>query len=248
MRLITPVHVAAAVLLALAGARTASAQGTPHEHVAVTVGAGAQLSANTFSDTVTFEAFSEDGSITTDYSVKRGPRLEAGVVVRLWRGFGVGVAGSSLSGTHPAQITGSIPHPIVANQPRTLTGTADVTHDQSAIHLQAVFWFQPTPRLDVMVSAGPSRVRVEQDFVSDVSYTQTFPYDSVTFESATLTRESKTAHGGNAGVMVGVRVLRRVSVAGLLRYSSGQVAFPDTGVPAFTIGGLQTGGGVQILF
>jgi hypothetical protein len=247
MRFVTPVHVAAA-LLALAGARTAYAQGTPHEHVAVTVGAGYQVSANTFSETVTFEAFAEDGSIKTDYSVKQRPRLDAGVVVRVWRGFGVGVAGSSLSGTNPAQITGSIPHPINANQPRTLTGTAVVTHNESTIHLQAVYWFQPTRRLDVMVSGGPSRLRVEQDFVSDVSYTQTFPYDSVTFQSATLTRESKTVLGGNAGIAVGVRVLQHLSVAGLVRYSSAHVAFPDTGVPAFTIGGVQTAGGIQILF
>jgi hypothetical protein len=248
MRLIPQVPVAAAALLALACARTASAQGTPRERVAVTVGPAYQVSANTFSGTVTFEAFAEDGSITTDYSVAQRPRLDAGVVVRLWRGFGVGVAGSSLSGTSPAQITGSIPHPLAPNQPRTLTGTADVTHKESTIHLQAVYWFQPTRRLDVMVSGGPSTLRVEQDFVTDVSYSQTFPYDSVTFQGATLTRESKTARGGHAGVVVGVRVLRHLSVAGLIRYSSAHVAFPDTGVPAFTIGGLQTGGGVQILF
>ncbi len=248
MRFITPVHVAAAALLALACARTASAQATPREHVAVFVGAGYQLNANTFSDTVTFESFAEEGSVKTGYSVRRGPHLDAGVVVRLWRGFGVGVAESSLHGTNPAQITGSIPHPIAANQPRTLTGTAGVTHNESTIHLQAVYWFQPTRRLDVMISGGPSRLRLEQDFVSNVSYTQTSPYDSVTFQGATLTRESKTVRGGNAGVMVGVRILRHLGVVGLVRYSSAHVAFPDTGVPAFTIGGLQTGVGAGILF
>jgi Outer membrane protein beta-barrel domain len=245
---ITPVPIAAAALLALASAPTASAQGTPRERVAVTVGASYQVSATTFSDTATFEAFAETGSIKTDYSVGQHPGFDAGVVVRLWRGLGVGVAGSSQSGTSAAQITGSIPHPITANQPRTLTGTADVTDSQSAIHLQAVYWFQPSRRLDVMISGGPSRLRVEQDFVSDVNYTQTFPYDSVTFQSATLTRESKTAHGANAGVTVGVRVLRHISVAGLVRYSSARVSFPDTGLSTFTIGGLQTGGGVQLTF
>jgi hypothetical protein len=247
MRFITPVHLAAA-LLALACARTASAQGTPRERGAVTVGAGYQVSANTFSGTVRFEVFAEEGSITTGYSVKQRPRLDAGVVVRLWRGFGVGVAGSSLTGTNAAQITGSIPHPIAASQPRTLTGTADVTHNESVIHLQAVYWFQPARRLDVMVSGGPSMLRVAQDFVSDVSYTQTSPYDSVTFQGATVLRERTTARGGNAGIVVGVRVRRHLGVAGLVRYSTAHVAFPDTGVPAFTIGGLQTGVGVQIPF
>jgi hypothetical protein len=247
VRLITPVHVAVALLL-LAGARTASAQGTPHEHVAVTAGATYQVRANTFSRTVTFEAFAEEGSVKTAYSVGQRPRLDAGVVVRLWRGFGVGVAGFSSSGTDTAQITGSIPHPIAVNQPRSLTGTADVAHNDSAIHLQAVYWFQPMRRVDVMISGGPSRLRIEQDFISDVSYSQTFPYDSVTFQGATLTRETRTAHGGNAGVTVGVRMLRHLSVAGLVRYSTARVSFPETGVPAFTIGGFQTGGGVQVLF
>ena len=60
MRIVTPVTVPAAALLVLACARTVSAQSTPEGRVAVFIGASYQPSANTFSNTVTFEAFAEN--------------------------------------------------------------------------------------------------------------------------------------------------------------------------------------------
>src|SRR5262249_32125245 len=146
-------------------------------------------------------------------------RLNLGGAVRLWRGFGAGMSATSSSGSEPAEITGQIPHPINANQPRALSGSVDAFHRESAIHVQAVYWFQPVPRVDVLVSGGPSFMHVEQDFVSDVSYTQSFPYDTVTFQAATLTREQDSVIGANAGAEVGIRLASRLGVAGVFRYS-----------------------------
>ena len=101
----------------------------------------------------------------------------------VWRGLGVGVAGTIVERHRSGADHRAIPHPINANQPRTLTGTADASHHESAIHLQAAYWFQRGAARRRLLSGGPSFMRVEQDFVSDVSYSQTFPYDTVTFES-----------------------------------------------------------------
>jgi hypothetical protein len=242
---------AAAVLaLIFAGTWTAPAfaQAPPRERVAVTLGVTDQISSTTFSQSTTFEAYSETGSLTTSFSISQKPRFDIGGVVRAWRGFGVGVAVTSMSTSDPAQITGEIPHPINANQPRPLTGSVDASHRESAIHLQAVYWFQPSPRIDVLIGGGPSFMRVEQDFVSDVSYTQTFPYDTVTFTGATLTRENKNVIGANGGAEIGFRLASRLGVVGLVRYSSATASFPDTGASAVKVGGFEVGGGLHLTF
>jgi hypothetical protein len=241
-------HVLAAIALAFASARPVLAQSTPRERVALTIGVSQQATSTTFTQSMTFEAYSEDGSITTSTPIGQKLRFDAGGIVRVWRGFGVGVAGTAMSGTDTAQIDGQVPHPIERNQPRPLSGTADVFHRESAIHVQAAYWFQPSPRVDVLVSAGPSLLHVEQDFVSDVSYSQVFPYDSVTFQSATLTREQKSVVGFNAGGQIGVRIVNHVGVAGLVRYSHATASFPDTGATSLKLGGLELGGGLHLTF
>jgi hypothetical protein len=236
----------ASLILVCAGSAFAQAAG--QSRAAVTVGAGYAPSPHTFSNTVTFEAFSEEGSLTTDYSPKKGPWIDANAVIRLWRGFGAGIGVSFLRGSTPAHITGSIPHPLHVNQPRILNGTASVQHTETVVNLQAAYWFQPGGRTDVVISAGPSIASVSQDFVSDVTYTQTFPYDSVAYSGATLTRAAKTAVGVNVGTEIGYRLARRVGVAGVARYSSATTDFTDIGVSGFKFGGLRLGGGVRLLF
>jgi hypothetical protein len=224
------------------------AQGTPRDHLAVFAGVSQQTSATTFAQTVTFEAFAEDGSLDTAYSIAQHPRVAAGAVVRVWRGFGVGVAATAMRGTDAAQISGQIPHPINPNQPRALNGAADAFHRESAIHVQAAYWTQPSPRIDVLVGAGPSFMHMEQDFASDVSYTQVFPYDTVTFQGATLTREQKHAIGFHASAQVGIRLIGRLGAAGLVRYSRATLTFSDTAASSVKLGGLEVGGGLHLTF
>jgi hypothetical protein len=236
------------VLAVLAWSAPLFAQGTPRDHLAVFAGVSQQTSSTTFAQTVTFEAFAEDGSLTTAYSIAQQPRFAAGVVVRAWRGFGFGVAGTAMSGTDAAQISGQIPHPINANQPRALTGAADAFHRESAIHVQAAYWTQPSPRIDVLVGAGPSFMRMEQDFASDVTYTQAFPYNTVTFQGATLSREQKQTIGFHASAQVGVRLIGHLGAAGLVRYSRATLTFSDTAASSVKLGGLEVGGGLHLTF
>jgi hypothetical protein len=237
-----------AFLILLAWSVPVRAQGTPAEHVAITIGVSGQVTSTTFTQSISFEAYVETGTIDTTYLISQRARFTAGGVVRVWRGLGVGVSGTTMSATDPAQISGQIPHPINANSPRALSGTADAFHHQSAIHLQAVYWFQPAPRIDVLVGGGPSFMRVEQDFVSNVSYSQTFPYDTVTFQSATLTREQKNVTGFNVGGEVGFRLVGGIGVGVLARYSRATASFPDTGASSVKLGGFEVGGGLHLTF
>jgi hypothetical protein len=240
---------ALAVLMVLPIARSAAAQTAPDHRTAVTIAAGYPLTSTTYSQITTFEAYAEEGSIKTDYILGRHPVFDAGVVVRLWRGFGAGVAGSFLlQDSSHAAISGSIPHPLVPNQPRAISGTADIMYRESAVHIQAAYWAQLTGRIDLIISGGPSSMRIEQDFVDDVAYSQTFPYDTATFDSATLVREHKTVIGANVGGEISWRLTRSLAAVGLAQYSRARVEFTDTGISPFTAGGLHFGGGVRLFF
>jgi hypothetical protein len=235
-----------AVMLAWAG--RAVAQSAADSHVAVTVSAGTRPTASDFSQAVTFEAYSEQGSLTTSYTVKQQPLLGAGVAARIWRGFGAGIEGTYLRNSFPAQVTALVPHPLIVNQPRTVSGTTTVSNRQLATHLEAVYWIRRSERLEVLASGGPSLVRADQDFVSDVSFTQSFPYNSATFAGATIGRQRKTATGANVGAEVGWRIAGPIGVGALARYSRVTYHFPTIGAASVPLGGLDISGGVRLLF
>jgi hypothetical protein len=229
-------------------AACAMAQSSSDSRVAVTVSAGARPTASDFSQFVSFEAYSEEGSLTTSYSVKQQPLLNVGIAGRIWHGLGAGVEGTYLHNSFPAQITALVPHPLIANQPRTVSGDATVSNRQLAMHLEAVYWIRRSDRLEVLATGGPSFVRADQDFVTDVSYTQTFPYNTATFAGADISRQRKSAVGANIGAQIGWRLKGPLGVAGLVRYSHVTYHIPTIGAASVPLGGLDVGGGVRFLF
>ena len=80
------------VVFAWSGA--AFAQAPPNNHVALTLTAGARATTTDFSQSITFEAFSEQGSITSNYTITHRPVVDGSITVRIWRGFGAAVAGT----------------------------------------------------------------------------------------------------------------------------------------------------------
>jgi hypothetical protein len=241
--------VRALVLIAASGCCTSAfAQRTPGNRVAVSVSAAGQLTTTSFSQSITFEQYSEAGSLSAAYSFRPKPVVDAGVSVRIWGPFGVGVSGSYGGDSATAQISASVPNPLVFGQPRQVDGPADVSHTEVGIHIEAVYWVEPTPRTEIVVSGGPSVFRVDQDFVSNVTYTQSYPYTTVTYQSAELLRERQTVNGFNIGGEVGWKLASHMSLSAGLRFSHATASFSDASATPVTIGGLHVGGGVRFLF
>ena len=226
----------------------AMAQTTPDSRVAVDLGISFQPNATSVSQAVTFEENSEPGTLTSTYTAKKGPIFDAGATVRVWRQLGVGLSMSYLHDVGAAQVSAMVPNPFVFDQPRQINGTPSVLHTEIGVHVQALYWVQLTPHLDVIVSGGPSVFRVDQDFVSDVTYTQTDPYDTATYQGASVIREQQTVTGGNVGGEVGWRVTRHLDLAGAVRYSRATADFPDTSSQPVVLGGLRLGGGIRLRF
>src|SRR5690242_20204829 len=108
----------AAVAVLAAMPRPAAAQSASNPRIEVTIGPGIQLTSINASRSLSFEAFSEEGSLTAAYSEKYQPTVEGGIVVRVRGALGVGVAGSYLHDDGVANVHALVPHPFRSNQPR----------------------------------------------------------------------------------------------------------------------------------
>jgi hypothetical protein len=227
---------------------TARAQEPVPPRVRISLDVAAQVSTSTVMQTVTFEQYSEQGSLTATYEVPQRPVFGGGLIVRLWRQLGVGVTAEHMSDSGSAQVTASLPNPFEFNQPRTLSGSAPVGRSETAVHLNAAFWAYQSPRIDVLIEGGPSVIHVDQDFVSDIDYSDVPPYTSVTYEGATVVREHQTVVGGNVAGDLTWRLTRHFGVGAVLRFSRAHALFSDSGAPALVVGGFHAGGGLRVSF
>ena len=226
----------------------AFAQDVPAARVAVEFTLGQTAPSTTFTQNVTFEQYSETGTLTSAYTAGHSLSFEGGGTVRLWHGLGVWVSGSHFSDSGTAQVSASVPNPIVFNQPRQISGPAAITHAENVVHVDAAYWIQIAPKFSVIVSGGPSFFHVTQDFVTDVTYSETFPYTTATYESADTTRETASVTGFNVGGEAGYRLFHALSVVGAVRYSHAHASFPDALDDPMPVGGVHAGGGIRFEF
>lgn len=211
---------------------------------------GAQVGTNRLSQSTTLTKNVEGTPLTADLSKAAVPFFDAGLAVRLAGNFGAGVAVSYLVNTDAAEVKADIPHPFFFNRPRAITGLAEgVHHSELATHVDAVYVIASSP-IDLALFGGASFFRVNQDFVSDVLYAESYPYDTASFVSARLTRANASKIGYNAGADVTWKLGERWGIGGLLRYSRARIPFATAGVDAGTsdVGGLQAGGGLRVMF
>ena len=196
------------------------------------------------SQSFTLAKNNEPASITAELPPTIAPLFDGGIVVRIAGNLGAGAAFSSLTRTDEAQIAARIPHPFFFNQLRAIEGTSSVEQKEFATHLSAVYMVA-FDRLDVALLGGLSLFQLDKDFVVDVVYDESYPYDTATFARSEISRASASKTGFHAGADVTWRLGRRWGIGGLLRYSRASVPFEGRSIDA---GGLQAGGGVRVLF
>ncbi len=223
----------------------------PTERGWVNVNAIVQGTTHTFSDRVQFATNSEEGEIFTEYAVRRNVVIDVMGGVRLWRyiGVGVGVMRSSQAGVSNTS-TARVPHPFYFRRHRQVTGptATDRTDTQIDIHGTAIL---PTGRrVRVMVFGGPTVVQVQQGLVTGVTTRDSYPYNTVTFQSYTKQRHNVSAIGFNVGVDVSYFFSDYIGVGGLVRYSRATVDFTaaDGDTLQVVTGGPYVGGGLRIKF
>jgi hypothetical protein len=243
---------AVAILSAGAAASTASAQGPWEDRVRAGVNVGVQPSSTTFAGSTEKTVYLEDAVLDTTYGVGSGRSFDAGVLFRVAGSFGLGIAVSSFAQEEGGAVSATIPHPFFFNARRSIAGTsAGLERRELVTHLHAAYVFTAGRRLDVAISGGPSFFKIEQGLVSDVTFAESYPYDTAAFSSASIETVSSTKVGFNAGVDVGVRLARQIGVGALVRFSRISVEFPLAGASApveSDAGGVQVAGGVRLFF
>jgi len=108
----------------------------------------------------------------------------------------------------------------------------------------------PFQAVDMKVMGGPTFFNVKQDFVSGVSITETYPFDTAAFGNATTKQVSDTAVGFNAGVDIARPLSSNIGIGALIRYSRADVKFDDRDIGQQTVkaGGFELAGGVRVKF
>ena len=150
-----------------------------------------------------------------------------------------------------ASTTTSVPHPFHFNQPREVTGDATgVKRSETAVHVQAMYPIKSGNHLRLVLSGGPSFFNVEQDLVTEVTVTETFPFDTATFGAAQKSRKKGSAPAFNVGADVMWMLNRTLGVGGLVRFSRTSVDLDATASRTISVdaGGVYAGGGIRLLF
>ena len=235
----------------LLGAGSSSAQSTWSDKARINVDFGVQPSSSAFSGTANPPVYLETAALTTNYTVPSGQFFDGGVILRVSGGFGVGVAASGFTRNDPASISGTIPHPLLLNHPRPISGTSSsLEHDEIVGYIDAAYVLTAS-RLDLALSAGPAFFTVNQELVSNVTFTDVPPYNTVGFTGSVVTHAGATALGFNAGIDVGIKLSKYVGIGGILRYSKASVTLPlenSTAGVHTDVGGAHAGGGLRLYF
>jgi hypothetical protein len=244
----------AALLLSLGCARQAVAQHAGGgDRLRISLNGGVQFSSMAFDTTTTRVVYLENAVIDTSYKVGRGIDVDGGASVRLAGRFSVGVTVSSARSNKDAEVSAAIPHPFFFKSPRTIAGTAaGLQRSEFVTHLQGLYTLHPTGKIDVALSAGPSFFRVQQEVVTDVSFTDTYPYDAPAFIAAASQRVSaNNAIGFNAGADVGLKLSSHAGLGACVRFSKATVemTLPNSTTAVSTAaGGALIAGGLRLWF
>lgn len=233
----------------LVPASAARAQDEPRWLIGIDV--GAETATPDFEDAVVFSLNAEDGDLAADYRMGTGRAVGVQAAARLWRGLLVGVDVTSLDTPARASVSARLPHPLLFNSPRTVSGdSGDLDATEIGVHLQAAWMFALLERLDLMVGGGPSYIRREQPLVDQVTFDETFPFHTAAFTGVSPSVREKGAWGGHAAAQLLWALRRSFAVVGGTRFSraSIDVVSADGETLTVDVGGLQLFGGLRVRF
>lgn len=243
---------AASLVLLIAGAATpalAQDRAWP-ERIWVSIGGGYQPAANSFDDAFDLPLYAETERVTVDYPVNGGGLFSASGGYRLWKRVTVGLGVTRSSRRSDATVTAGLPHPFFDNQFRDVEGPTSTLRGETGVHVLFGWMMPVTDRIRVVFSAGPSVLNVEQTLVTDVEFSEVFPYDTATYTGATTRRATGSATGFNAGADVFWMFSRRMGAGGLVQVSRATVR-QDAGNGrriSVDAGGVQASGGIRFAF
>jgi hypothetical protein len=235
------------LLVSALGAVPLHAQTLPR--FTISFSGGYQPTTTDFDDGFEFTVNRETGRSTTSYPIEAGPLFDGGFAVRLWRGLGAGVAFSYFTVDGDVHATSSIPHPLLFEHPREVSGDAGgIQRQEKAVHIQAQY-LVPIGNVHVTLIGGPSVIDINQTMVTSVKYTEEYPYDTAAFAGVETRRVTGTKTGFHAGADVRWMFAKHLGAGGFARYTRATIDLHvDNRTITVDAGGAQAGAGVRIVF
>ena len=176
-------------------------------------------------------------TVSSVYPVLSALGGEAGLGLRLLRGFGVAVSGQWLRRSGNVDVRASMPSLIhLARGHRTVAGQAGVVRELQALHVGAAWTRVVGQRAEVTVSGGPSWLRVRQSLVGDVAFSERYPFDVASFDGALSAMATGDGLGWHVAVDGVYWLGSRVGLGSLFRYRVGDVSL-DPGRPLGSLSG-----------
>src|SRR5918995_6105679 len=120
----------------------------------------------TIEQATSYSVYDETATASATQNVKNGGGMfDIGGGYRTNR-YGIGIAYTQFKSSNSASITGSIPHPVFFDRPRTVSATLDgLEHTEHVVHVQAYYFVPVAEKMDVAVFIGPSFFSVKQSYV-----------------------------------------------------------------------------------
>lgn len=217
----------------------------------IAVSGGVQQAAEDVSDQFSFPKNVETETVDVKYPMKPWALIDLAAGYRVWKNLGIGAAVSVTSGKGSAEVTAKVPHPFFFNQTRTVTGSDhDIAHSETGAHITIQYLIPTTGRLHVTLEGGPSWMTVDREIVTDVTITESYPYDTAAFGGAITKSANGSAVGYNAGFDITWMFVESVGVGGIVRYTRADIDLKAVEGRSLAIkaGGLQGGVGLRVLF
>jgi opacity protein-like surface antigen len=241
---------AAVFALVLGSAAAADAQDRWPERIWLGVSGGVQAGGSGFDDRFELPLNAETERVDVEYPVKSGALVAVRGGYRVWRRIAIGAGVTRFSQRGGARVEAQLPHPFFDNQFRQVEGTTSTLRGETAAHL-LLGWMQPlSARARLLVTAGPSFVSTEQTLVTDVRFSEAYPYDTAEFTGATTRRETRGAPGFNAGADLTWMFSRRMGAGALVQFTRARVRL-NAGEGrriAVDAGGVQAAAGLRLFF
>jgi opacity protein-like surface antigen len=204
----------------------------------------------TFTDTVTFTDFVEEGRIDSRYAQDPGPGLEAELAWRFARRFAVSAAAAYVSRTEGGSFSAALPHPFLYGAPRHAEGDfGGRSTRETSLHLDLAV-VGGSGRLEWRAFAGPSLIAIEADLVRSVEFTHVYPFDAVTVTGTPFASVRGNAVGFNLGAGLDWQLARHVAIGTQGRFSRATVGLDRTAGERVKVegGGVHLAAGVRLDF
>jgi opacity protein-like surface antigen len=225
----------------------------PEKTAFLNIGAGYQLGSTDLTrHLVAFEdTYAEEGSIDANYGQSSGFLFDVVGGARVAGHISVGFGITYAKHDEAATVDAHVPHPFVFQTLRDATfTTASLSGQELVLHIP-ILWtqsFRSATRITIF--GGPSIFHVTQEFATNVTLNEVYPFDSVTITDTSQSEISDNAFGYHVGAGVTQFFGPTVGVGLDVRYSRASLDFADDANATTTAraGGLQVTGGVRFRF